>query len=151
MGNKGMELYYLKKEGPQSPTLQLAKEENEDEKIFSQFISKEIKLLENDYKTLAEADKNEEKRIQRLEQIQKKFTDEIAPQLKHSFKSFHKIKLNNARLLVYKTYLQDMSDFEQLYELMGHDFKRFMGQCKDLESSKEPEKALKSLIAQLKH
>jgi predicted aminopeptidase len=151
MGNKGMELYYLKKEGLQSPTLQLAKEENEDEKLFSQFISKEIQQLETEYKNLPESEKIEEKRIQRFELIQKKFNDEVAPKLKHSFKSFNKIKLNNARLLVYKTYLQDMSDFEELYELMGHDFKRFMGQCKDLESSKEPEKALKSLITQLKH
>lgn len=146
LGNKGMELYYLKEEGSLSKTLKIAKEENEDEQLFSQFITKEIAALEEWYKN--QKDKNEEARLKRIKEIQARFVVEVQPRLKTSnYKKFPEISLNNARLLLYKTYLQDLSDFEKLYEQSGRSFDTFLQKCRSLEKSKKPEEDLKKLIS----
>ncbi len=145
VGNKGTELFYLAEEGPNSPTLMLIKQENEDDKIFSQFISKEIKAIEAWYKS--QTNKSEEKRLERIKLIQEKFKTEIFSQMKSkAYERFPEISLNNARLLKYKTYLQDLSDFEKLYEQSNSDFGKFLEACKGLEKSEKPEEDLKKLI-----
>ncbi|MEZ0390734.1 MAG: aminopeptidase [Pseudobdellovibrionaceae bacterium] len=146
LGNKGMELFYLKEEGPSSPSLKLALLENEDEKLFSKFISREITDLEEWYKNQNE--KNEEIRKARLKEIQARFTKEIEPHLKSdNYQKFSSMDLNNARLLLYKTYLQDLSDFEKLYEMSDRKFDTFLQKCRSLENSKNPEEDLKKLIS----
>ena len=148
LGNKGMEMFYHKLEGKDSKTLALAQSENEDDKLFSQFISREIQNLEAWYKSNPE--KNEEARMARIAEIQKHFLKDLKPKLKsNSYNKFPDLKLNNARLLVYKTYMQDLSDFETLYKLSGEDFKVFLDHCKSLESSDKPEEGLKALIVTL--
>lgn len=146
LGNIGAEQFYLKKEGANSPTLQKIKEENDDNKIFSDFISRELKELEKWYKELPVNARTEKKRLDRIAEIQQKFIQEILPRLKSdSYKKFPELKLNNARLLLYKTYMQDLSDFESLYELMGKNYSHFLEKCKSLEKSENPEQALKQL------
>ncbi len=148
VGNKGMEIFYHQREGLESPTLALAKKENEDDRAFSVFISGEIKNLEAWYKTNPE--KNEEARLAKIAEIQKRFVKELQPQLKSgSYKKFPDIQLNNARLLIYKTYLQDLSDFERLYELSGQNMETFLSHCRSLEDHKKPEQGLKELIARI--
>jgi predicted aminopeptidase len=147
LGNKGMELYYQKEEGPDSKTVLRTRMENEDDRLFSSFISKEIKDLENWYKTQPE--KNEEVRQKRIKEIQTRFQTDLAPRLKSaSYNKFPQLSLNNARLLVYKTYMQDLSDFERLYQQVGGDFAKFIDKCRSLESSKKPEEDLKKLISE---
>lgn len=148
LGNKGAELFYLKKEGPDSATLKKIKLENEDNKLFSQFISRELEQLEVWYKSLPERERSEESRMTRIREIQTKFLTEVAPLLKtENFKRFPEAQLNNARLLVYKTYMQDLEDFERLYEKVGGNYQAFVEKCHSLESAKDPAKALKALIA----
>lgn len=150
LGDKGAEQFYLKKEGPESATLAQIKKENADSKLFSHFISGELRALEDWYKNLPVADRNEEKRLERIAQIQKNFVTNLQPQLHtDSYKKFPEYKLNNARLLVYKTYMQDLQDFESLYNLLDQDYARFIAQCKSLESAKDPAVALKELISSL--
>lgn len=146
LGQKGAELYFHEFEGENSPTLQNVKNQNQDEKLFSQFISKEIKDLENWYKSSPE--KNEEKRLQRLAEIQSRFKSDLLTQMKSkNYSRFSDIKLNNARLLVYKTYMQDLSDFDKLYELVGKDFQKFIERCKSLEKHPQPEQGLKEILS----
>jgi predicted aminopeptidase len=146
LGGKGMELYYLKEEGGNSKTVHQTRIENEDDHLFSQFISKEISDLESWYKT--QSDKNEELRLKRIKEIQERFKTELAPHLKSkSYNRFPELSLNNARLLIYKTYMQDLGDFEKLYELVGRDFSKFIDKCRSLENSKKPEEDLKKLIS----
>ncbi len=148
LGNKGAELFYLKKEGAESPTLHKIKLENEDHQLFSQFISKELTALEIWYNTLPQSERNEDRRRARIRDIQTTFTTEIAPRLKtDSYKKFSEVPLNNARLLVYKTYMQDLSDFERLYEKVGRDYQAFIEKCRSLEKAKDPAKGLKDLIS----
>lgn len=148
IGNKGMEQYYHQYEGYESQTLLKTKEENEDDQIFSKFISSEIKKLEAWYQSKPE--QNEEIRRQRLKQIQTLFIQEVRPKLKSkAYHRFPEIELNNARLLIYKTYIEDLSDFERLFKLTDSDWVTFFQYCRSLESSKKPEQDLKELILKL--
>lgn len=147
LGNKGTEMFYSQEEGPQSPTLQKIKNENEDDRLFSEFISGEIKALEDWYKQ--QTDHNEDLRAQRLKEIQKHFSESVAKKLKtDTYAKFPTLELNNARLLIYKTYMQDLSDFEKLYANVGQNFKLFLDQCRNLEKSQKPEEELRQLNSQ---
>lgn len=142
LGNIGAEAFYAAEEGKNSPTVQLIHLENEDEKRFSQFISNEIKDLEAWYKTAI--DKNEDVRKARLREIQERFKKHVLPVMKtDSYKKFPEIELNNARLLIYRTYLEDLSDFQAVFAKLGHDFKRFVEKAKELEDEKKPEEKIK--------
>ncbi|AHZ86819.1 aminopeptidase [Bdellovibrio bacteriovorus] len=148
LGNKGAELFYLKKEGADSPTLKLIQSENDDSKVFSKFISAELDALEKWYKELPASERSEEKRAQRIQQIQNKFSSEIVPHLKtDSYKKFADAKLNNARLLVYRTYMQDLSDFEKLYEIRDRNYFSFIEACRGLEKAKDPSAELKKMLS----
>ncbi|MBK9323329.1 MAG: aminopeptidase [Bdellovibrionaceae bacterium] len=146
IGNKGAELFYQKEEGPDSLTLLNVKNENADDKLFSEWLSGRLKSLDEWYKKLPPNEQSENSRQQQFAQIQKEFENEMLPKMKtESYKKFHTLKLNNARLLVYRTYMQDLADFEKLYEKNGRDFKKFIMTCKGLEGEKDPAAVLKSL------
>lgn len=145
VGNKGAELFYLQQEGPQSATYQLMLKEQSDEKLFSSFITQELAQLEIWYKQNKKED--EPSRMQRISEIQQKFKTEILPQMKSTqYAKFGDIQLNNARLLIYKTYVQDLSTFEKLYEAVGANMPKFITACKKLEKHDNPEEGLKELL-----
>lgn len=142
IGNQGTEAFFLHKEGADSPTLKKIRDDNADEKLFAAFMSREIKALEDWYKSQPTQDEKMKK--ERLQEIQKRFVKEIKPQLRsESYARFPDLELNNARLLVYKTYLGDLHDFERVFEKMGRDFKAFLRLAKQLEKEKDPAKKLK--------
>lgn len=150
LGNIGAQQFYLKKEGPDSVTVKQVQLENEDQKAFSLFISNELKKLEKWYQDLPASERSEEKRLARIKKIQEDFITELLPKLKtDSYKNFPDYKLNNARLLVYKTYMQDLSEFQKLYDLLGQNYALFIEKCKSLENAKDPNQGLKELIATL--
>jgi len=158
LGNKGMEMYYRQQEGPNSKTLVSVQNEIEDDKRFSEFITAEIQSLEKWYidKNIDEKNilkdpelqnKLELERQSRFDLILKNFKMQIEPQMKtDSWKKFSQTKLNNARLNVFKTYMQDLGDFEALYQKTGSSFVEFMKACRSLEKSENPEADLKLLI-----
>lgn len=149
LGNKGTDLFYTELEGTQSPTLTMIKNENADDKLFSTFITAQIQELENWYKALPKAEQNEEIRKERIKQIQINFEKELKPKLQSdSYKRFSEIELNNARLLVYKTYMQDLSDFERLFDLVKGDWQLYIKCCEKIKENKKPEEGLKDLLNQ---
>lgn len=144
MGNKGAELFFLQKEGPHSKTLADVKNLNEDHQLFSQFISQELLELKAWYQSAPP--QSEVERMTRVKAIQTKFIEKLKPLLKsEAYLKFPEIELNNARLLVYKTYMNDLSDFEKLYMKSNNDFRIFMEACKKLEASDNPEVDLKKI------
>lgn len=150
IGNKGMELFYLEKEGAESTTLQLVKDENHDDKIFSAFITYELNELERWYQSLNDEQRKEELRSERFRLIKTKFKKEILSQLKtKSWSSFESWELNNARLVVFKTYMKDLTDFEKLYELVEKDFQKLLMECQLLEGHPNPNEGLKTRVAEL--
>ncbi len=149
LGNKGMELYYQSKEGENSQTLKQVRDENIDERKFADFISQEIKELEAWYSQQKE--QKEELRQARFQEIKNHFTEKLKPHLvTDSYNKFDTMEMNNARLIVFKTYLQDMSDFEELYHLTGSNFEKFLETVKRLEKHEKPSQGIKDLIAELK-
>lgn len=148
LGNKGAELFYLKTEGPDSKTLAEVRKDNEDDKVFSQFISKELKDLDGWYKNLPATERSEEKRMARISEIQTRFKSDILPKMKtNNYEKFTKASLNNAKLLIYKTYMQDLSDFEKLYEISNRDVSVFVSRCKELEGASDPATKLREIIS----
>ena len=149
VGNLGTEKFYAAKEGPNSVTVRKIHQENEDEKLFSEFISSEIQILDAWYKSNPPQD--EQLRSQKFKDLQNKFRLNILPKMQtENYSRFGEIPLNNARLLVYKTYVADLSLFQQLYELSHQDMKIFLDHCKSLQSHPMPELGLKEMIQKLK-
>ena len=145
VGNKGTEAYYAAKQGPGSETLEKIRRENEDEKLFSEFISRESKTLEAWYQERKGSPIDETVRRARLSAIQERFGAELRPKLSPgSYKTFESGEMNNARLLTYRLYVEDMGDFERAFAAMGRDMPRFVAFCKTLERESDPEAALKA-------
>lgn len=146
LGNKGTELFYRAKEGVGSSTLARIRKENEDDKLFSVFISEELEKLQQWYQTFTvnASEKDDDIRLARIKEIQESFKTKLAPQLQSdSYQKFPELSLNNARLLVYRTYVADLGDFEILFGKVNGDFKRFIQVAKSFENSKDPVQALK--------
>ncbi|MCB0422670.1 MAG: aminopeptidase, partial [Bdellovibrionales bacterium] len=145
LGDIGTEKYYLSLEGEGSPTVARIKKENEDKKIFSEFMSRELKDLKTWY--LEKKQFSDEEKTERLKAIQEKFTAETLPKLQiYKYTSFINAKLNNAQLLSYSTYVADLSDFEKIYQLLDYNFEKLISYCKSLENAKDPSLQLKEDI-----
>lgn len=146
IGAKGTELFYLKYEGADSPTLLQIKNENQDQLEFAKWISKEIRDLKEWYSKLDLNDRNEESRQMRLKQITERFQTDLQPRLKTElYKNFRNLNLNNARLGLYSTYVQDMDVFERAFGTCGNDLVRFIEKMKSLEKAENPMKALSEI------
>lgn len=146
LGGLGMKQFYAQKEGANSPTLRSVAGEEADEKLFSRFISRELDDLKKWYQTHKSFSAEEKKA--RLDEIQTRFKQQLKPKLKSdSYSNFAELKLNNALLLTYQTYLYDLSDFEKLYEKKNRDYRAVLEFCKSLEKAEDPEKALKAAVA----
>ncbi|MBY0316165.1 MAG: aminopeptidase [Bdellovibrionales bacterium] len=144
LGDLGASLFY-KKIGNGSAVLTEAEEDSHDQKLFSEFISKEIKDLEDWY------GQHKEDAVQgreaRFTAIKEKYKKDLKPKLKSNrYDSFADAELNNAKLLGYKLYMNDLNDFEKLSAKLDHDFQKILDFCKGLEKEKAPEDALKKFI-----
>lgn len=145
IGNKGTELFYTQIEGIDSASLKQIKNENDDELLFSKFISDEIKQLEEFYNK--HSSQNEIERQQQFDKIKFHFQSNLKSRLKtNQFKNFENTSLNNARLLLFKTYVEDLSDFEKLYKLCEKNFDLFLVKIKTIENSIDPSTDLKKMI-----
>ncbi|HEX4925390.1 MAG TPA: aminopeptidase [Bdellovibrionales bacterium] len=144
IGNIGTEMFYLEREGSSSSELQRIRDSAHDDKLFSEFLSAELESL----RTWYEQNKGNitiDTKAARLKEIQTRFEKTVWPKMKtKDYAFFMGEKLNNARLLSFKTYFYDLSDFEKIYESMGRDFQKFFEFCKSLEDAGDPEEALKA-------
>lgn len=145
LGQKGAELFYLQKEGHDSPTTKRIKDEDHDAKLFSVFITKEIADLDQWYRNLAPNDKTEENKTKRIKSIQEKYVKELKPKMKIKTGRFENAQLNNARLLLYKTYMQDYSPFERLWSRVDGNYQTFIEESKKLIKSKHPDTDIEKL------
>lgn len=151
VGNQGMLKFYEKKEGANSPTLAIAKKETADLNLFSHFLSEQIPGLKNFYQTEDFLKLNDtEKKIakeKKIGQIKEQFKIKVLPKLQtETYKNFLQVDLNNARLLSYQTYIQDLSLFEKAFEKKNKSIQDFIEVMKTFRSSKNPEQALKDWV-----
>jgi predicted aminopeptidase len=148
IGDQGTEAFFKDKEGENSQTIELIRLQNQDRKLFSEFISNELKDLRVWYQSRKGSSIPEEERKIRFTEIKNRFENLLKPKLKsNQYNGFSRIELNNARLLNYQTYFADHSDFDSLFEKVGRKIPELIKVCKTLESSAQPEKDLKTLIA----
>ncbi len=145
VGNIGTEKFYLAREGETSTTLRTISLENNDEKMFSAFISGELDSLEKWYIERMGKSISEEERTIRFKEIQDRYFKNVKPKLKTNIqKEFEARPLNNANLLQYKLYMQDLADFDAVFNKLGRDFTKFIDYCRKLEDVSNPEEAIKA-------
>lgn len=149
IANKGTEIFYKEKEGSNSKTVELIKFENEDDKVFSEFITHELDDLKNwyinfDNSKYANDTEKEKARQDRFEQIKVNFKAKAQPKFKtKSYQNFAKSTLNNAKLGTYHTYMKDLDIFEKVYQKNGSNIPDFLKKCSELKSADDPEAELK--------
>lgn len=148
VANKGTEIFYFDKEGPDSKTVQQIRNENEDDALFSQFITKELDELKKWYETFDHtqqitAEEKESLRQKRFEQIKNSFTQNLATKLKtKSYSSFPTRTMNNATLGNYHIYMKNLDVFEKVYQKNGANIAQFLAKCKELNEVSDPETEL---------
>lgn len=141
IGNKGTEKFYYESEGASSKTVQAINDENEDQKLFSDFITPKIKEVKDWYSGLRPEERLPEKKEEKLKALQNEFEKTVLPKMKtNAYRSFSKIKLNNARLLLFSTYVGNFEVFEKVYRRLDGDLKKFTENAKSLEKSSDPER-----------
>lgn len=146
IGNKGTEMFYSEYEGPHSKTLETIKNENEDDALFSNFVNMKLSDMKNWYQAHG-VEKDENARQQMFDGILLSFQNDLKPKLKtNSYFKFEKEKMNNARMSLYKTYMQNLDDFELIYKKLNSDLLAFIDAMKTLEKSKNPNEDLKKLL-----
>ncbi len=146
IGNKGAEAFYLKREGPEGATLKRMRTDADDEKSFGEFISRELNSLDEWYKVRKGNPIPEDERVSRLKAIQTAFASDLKPRLKDpaNFARFENAEINNARLLTYRLYFQDLSQFQKVFDKLGGNFAKMLDFCKSLEKSNDPFAELKA-------
>jgi predicted aminopeptidase len=149
IGNKGTELFYARTQSQNPAVWDEMKADAHDEVIFGEFISKELSALEKWYEERKDQAIPEDVRVARLKEIQERFKSEAKPkfQLPTAYSKFETTDLNNARLLTYRLYMQDLSDFEKVFSKLGRSFPKMLTFCKSLEKADDPKAALASEAA----
>lgn len=143
MGHEGMKLFFKAREGAESPALALAKKDTHDQKLFSAFITKELKDLKKWYEDNAGKVTDEAKTAQ-IKALQARFASQVKPQMQtRNYDDFATRPLNNAILLAYQTYEYSLEDFEKLYVKFGRDFAKTFEWLKTLKNEKNPEQRLR--------
>lgn len=144
-------LYYIKKEGMNSATATILRKEWNDQLLFSTFMVQEYNELKKWYID------NEDSmslalKLHRLEKIQEEFKNTILPQLEvFKYDYFTETKLNNAKMLSYRSYNYNMEEFEKLFNhpKVGQSIKAFIEFCSSFEHEDSPEEALSKAIQDL--
>lgn len=140
IGNKGAEAFYRAKEGATGKTLARMADENRDDRVFSEFIGRELDSLERWYEERKTTAIPEPVRTERLGELKNRFLKDVRPKMSSadSYKNFETAELNNARLLTYRLYYENLDDFEAVFQKLGGDFQKMLAFCKSLETADDP-------------
>ncbi len=151
LGDLGTKMFYQQKNKELSQQVaQHLSDEDEDQKLFSQFISQEIKKLEEWYAQHKNDADLLTTREEQFTKIKQNFSQLVKPKLKTArYKAFSESEINNARLLGFKLYVNDLEDFEKLSGHFKGDFAKILEYCKSLEKEENPEQTLKYFTSSL--
>ncbi len=141
VGNKAAIEFFKKREGENSASVQKIQSEKHDDLLFSQFITSEVKDLQNWYSERSKPGAmsfSEAERIERLQLIQKKFAENVRPQISPQFRrDFETAELNNAKLLLYKLYDNDPSQLETVFRKYNQNISQFIAFLKTITSEED--------------
>ncbi|MCB0407497.1 MAG: aminopeptidase [Bdellovibrionales bacterium] len=145
IGNKGAQIFF-ETQNKGSEILKTASDRNNDNSVFSKFITSEIENLKSWYKAEGK-NSSEDQRQEKFKSISQKFQKDIAPQMKSDqFQDFPQLPLNNAVLLSFQSYQVNLDLFEKLYTALGSDFSNFIHFCTKLESEGDPHKKIEDYL-----
>jgi predicted aminopeptidase len=138
-------LTYLKERyGEHSPELRDAKAYYKDDERYQGFMWKLYQALDSIYqKTIPDAQKLKfkentiDREIKALGHLQFKSAE---------FQGFKPHHLNNAELILFGTYNQDLGTFQRLLDCMHGDYSRFISALRTLKGSNDLVEALKHLV-----
>nr|WP_275401412.1 aminopeptidase [Pseudobdellovibrio exovorus] len=144
VANKGTEIFYLEKEGKDSPTLKRIQDENHDDELFSAFITAELDQLKKWYEnfdpTALPQEDQESVRRSRLDQIALNFEKNLKPKLRtRSYERLFGKQFNNADLSIYNTYMKSLDMFETVYQHNGANIPQFLKKCEELNKADNAE------------
>jgi predicted aminopeptidase len=147
VGEKGAEEFFNLKEGSKSVTLEKARAERQDAKVFFSFMTEEIKKLEAFYKEKGHQPEILSLREQEFKNIHLRFAQNCRPKLKTKrFDFFSSMTLNNALLVGYSLYYSNLEIFEKLMAVSKNNWKLFFDYLNQVKDLKDPEEALTGLI-----
>jgi len=146
MGHEGMKLFFKQRDGENSPALKTALLDTHDQKLFSAFITQELKDLKKWYED-NKGKVNTENKAARIKEIQARYLKDLKPKMKtQNYDDFATRELNNAILLAYQTYEYSLEDFEKLYAHFNHDFAKTFAWLKTLKNEEKPAEKLKEFV-----
>lgn len=151
IGRKAAILFFLEREGEDSPSVQKLKAQWEDELVFSSFMAREYESLNSWYKENKGHITPQQKK-ERIQALQTQFTEEIQPLLKSTrYDYFPRTQLNNAILLSYRSYNYNMEEFEKLFNSskINQSISGFIEHCSQFEDDKNPEEAFRRAVSAL--
>lgn len=145
VGDLGTEKFYLEHEGENSPTVKAINDEKLDTQLFNGWMKGQIEALEKFYFNLE--NKQEPLRQAAFQRIQKNFESDVLPFLKtDSYKNFASKPLNNARIMLFKTYSDEVSNFAELYQKCKEQLPCFFKKIELLKDAENPSDSLKSML-----
>ncbi len=137
IGKKGSLLFIKKKYGVNSKWIPYMDGLNQDAILFSQFMEKMIKHLQKFYSQQIPVNEKISQRDMIFKKYQKYFQVNIKPQLKtNAYKDFYRIRLNNAIVLSFRRYYEDLKIFENIYNALDRDFSKTIYFFKQIERIK---------------
>ncbi len=152
IGDKGTLLYfqnsqYLDKDN----ILKKINAQEEDKKLFYTFILDEIKQLKKWYQSISQKEALEN-RDKQFEKIKIQFSVHILPKLKtNSFTHFQNKEINNAYLLLFKTYNNNHQIFKKYLESLDNDLKLFVQNLKKIKFDSDPYQQIRALTHRNEH
>ncbi|MBK9293140.1 MAG: aminopeptidase [Oligoflexia bacterium] len=131
VGEKGVELFYKIKKPDQTGVLKKLMDQKYDSKLFHEFMKQEIRKIEDFYSKNGTKSDFETLRESKFNELKAAFKKFILPKLKTDiYRKFQDSKINNAVLLNYKLYYNDLSYFENLFEKSNKDWDLFFKSLK---------------------
>lgn len=154
VGNQGTLEFYRKFYPNDFSIEKRIQDELKGEKLFSEFIEQKLQDLDLWYTKINESNPNylttpefEIERQKKFSNIQEEFKNKIRPLLgPYHYQNFETAELNNAKLLVFKLYQNQLTEFELLFNKYHRNWYLFLKFFKDLDNSKGPEEALQKSI-----
>ena len=147
-GNKGAEAFYKAKADSGDiaggkALIDMANA-NHDDRLFSEFIGHELESLRKWYEERKALTLTDETRFARIGELKSRFHTGVRPRMlsTDAYKNFESAELNNARLLTYRLYYEDLNDFEVVFQKFGGDFHKMLEFCKSLEKVDDPKAEL---------
>jgi predicted aminopeptidase len=147
LGREGMKMFFRTKGDAGAKALAKAEDDSHDQKLFSAFLTDKIEALKAWY-TSHKGELTSDLKKERLKKFQQEYVNDLKPKLKtNAYREFEKKDLNNALILAYQTYEYSLDDFQKLFDLCGHDFKRTMDYLMTLRNDSKPAQTLKDYVS----